>query len=364
MKNTAALGVVVSLLGAAFFAVSGPVAMSLYGIGWSPGAVVAARVGGAALVLLPFAAHALRGRWHLVVAHWRRVVVYGVVSIACAQAFFFSAVEYVQTSVVMLIGTTAPVMIVGWVWARSRFRPSSVTFVGIALAMLGLVFVLDPGAGSLSPIGVVLAFGAAVCIAWYSLDTADERIGVPAPAFLGLGVGVGGIVVAALNLLQVLPAQAPLGDVELLGASASWFLPVLLLVGCTVGSCVLSMLGLRLMGATMGSFVNLSQVPFAVAAGWLLLSESIGPAQLVGAAFALAGVVFVNWGEHRRARRVERLLREVSAMEVVAPATSPIRVVSRFDAPPTHPATAPMPIMRASANGPSVRRARRRARRP
>ena len=57
------IGLVLALVSAASFGLSGALARGLIDVGWSPGAVVLARIAIAALVVAPFAARALRGRW-------------------------------------------------------------------------------------------------------------------------------------------------------------------------------------------------------------------------------------------------------------------------------------------------------------
>ena len=63
IKRNLGLGLVTMLLSSAAFGTSGPFAKSLMQAGWSPGAVVLARITGAAILLMPFALWTLRGQW-------------------------------------------------------------------------------------------------------------------------------------------------------------------------------------------------------------------------------------------------------------------------------------------------------------
>ncbi|MET0713480.1 MAG: EamA/RhaT family transporter, partial [Mycetocola sp.] len=83
-----ATGIVVALLSALMFALSGPFAKSLMDSGWSPGAAVLVRVGGAALILLVPTLLAMRGRWRTLRGSSKVIAVYGVVAIAGAQVGF------------------------------------------------------------------------------------------------------------------------------------------------------------------------------------------------------------------------------------------------------------------------------------
>src|SRR5699024_6831062 len=132
------------LASAFFFAVSGPVAKALYEIGWTPGSVVLTRLTGAALILLVPTLIALRGRWGEVRRNWKPIAVYVVVSMAGVQAFFFLAVEHLSVAVAVLLEVMgAPLIVVFWLWARTRQRPSAVTGIGVVISLIGVVLVLD-----------------------------------------------------------------------------------------------------------------------------------------------------------------------------------------------------------------------------
>ncbi|MCT1550514.1 EamA family transporter [Brevibacterium casei] len=311
MSRTVILGFVLTLASAFFFAVSGPIAKTMYAVGWTPGAVVLIRLVGAALLLLVPSLIALRGRWAEVRSSWRTVLIYGLVSMAGVQGFYFVAVEHLTVAVALLLEMTAPMLIVFWIWARTRTRPATVTFIGVVISMIGLLLVLNLRGASISILGVVMALAAAVCLASYFLVSAKDTITVPPVALTGLGMGVGALVMGVVVLIGVMPWGATVHDVDFGGVQASWVLPMALIVLFTAGAYITGILGLRYIGATVGSFVNLIEVPFSVAVAWLLLAEMPAPIQLFGGVFILGGVVFIKWGESRLARRVRS--REVVA---------------------------------------------------
>ena len=311
MSRTVILGFVLTLASAFFFAVSGPIAKTMYAVGWTPGAVVLIRLVGAALLLLVPSLIALRGSWAEVRSSWRTVLIYGLVSMAGVQGFYFVAVEHLTVAVALLLEMTAPMLIVFWIWARTRTRPATVTFIGVVISMIGLLLVLNLRGASISILGVVMALAAAVCLASYFLVSAKDTITVPPVALTGLGMGVGALVMGVVVLIGVMPWGATVHDVDFGGVQASWVLPMALIVLFTAGAYITGILGLRYIGATVGSFVNLIEVPFSVAVAWLLLAEMPAPIQLFGGVFILGGVVFIKWGESRLARRVRS--REVVA---------------------------------------------------
>ena len=136
-------GLLPAVVSAAAFGLSGSLARSLLDLGWSPAAVVAARVGGAFLALLIPCLLLLRRIGLPSARQSGRMVAYGLIAVALAQLCYFSSVQYLSIGVALLLEYLAPVLLIGWHWARSRRRPAPRVFVGAGLALAGLVLVLD-----------------------------------------------------------------------------------------------------------------------------------------------------------------------------------------------------------------------------
>src|SRR6476659_7607711 len=107
-----------AIASAAAFGLAGSFARSLFDIGWSPAAVVAMRVGFSFLVLLVPSLLILRrtglpsGR-----QSWR-LLAYGITAVGGAQLCFVSAVQYLSVGVALLLEYTAPLLLIGYQWAR------------------------------------------------------------------------------------------------------------------------------------------------------------------------------------------------------------------------------------------------------
>ena len=163
-------------VGSAFaFGSSGPFAKSLMEAGWSPTAAVTARLAGGALLMAVFAT-IVRPHWFReALQHGKTVVAYGVIPIAGAQLCYFNAVAHLSVGVALLLEYTAPILVVGWLWATTRRRPSTMTLAGIASAIAGIMWVLGVfeadgvSVTHVNVIGVGWALAAAVCAACYFL---------------------------------------------------------------------------------------------------------------------------------------------------------------------------------------------------
>ncbi|MBY8873138.1 DMT family transporter [Micromonospora sp. PLK6-60] len=300
-RPAAGAGLLLALLSAVTFATSGTFARSLIDAGWSAEAIVVARVGIAAVVLLVPAALALRGRWHVLRRNLGAVTVFGLLGVATAQACFFNAVRYLPVGVALLLEYLGIILVVAWMWAMHGQRPRRLTVVGSVAALAGLAFVLDlTGAGRLDPVGVLWGLGAAVGLAGYFVlaGRVDEEL--PSVTMASGGMGVGAAVLAALGLLGVLPLEAEFGTVTFAGQRTSWLVPI---AGLSLVAAVVAYLAgiaaTRVLGSRLASFVGLTEVMFAVLIAWLFLAELPTAVQLLGGVLIVAGVALVRLDELR-----------------------------------------------------------------
>ncbi len=292
-------GLAFALVSAASFGMSGSLARGLLDTGWSAGAAVLVRVAIAALVVAPFGALALRGKWSLLRRNAGLLVTYGALAVAGAQFCFFSAVQYMQVGPALLIEYTAPAAVVVWLWLRHGQRPGPVTLAGAGLAALGLVLVLDVVSGaSLSVVGVLWALAAMVGAATYFVISADEDNGLPPLTLAAGGLVVGTVVLGLLGLVGVLPMHAATAPTTYVGREFAWWVPLVVLGLVTAAlSYTTGIAAGRRLGSRLASFVALLEVVAGVGFAWLLLGELPGPLQLVGGVLILAGVVGVKLGE-------------------------------------------------------------------
>lgn len=299
-----ALGLGLALASAAAFGTSGAFAKALLQGGWSPGAIVTLRISVAALVLLVPTVLALRGRWSTLRESAGLVVAYGLVAVAGCQLAYFSAVQHLSVGVALLLEYLAPVLLVGWLWARHRQAPRRLTLAGALLAVAGLLLVLDVlGGVRLSLVGVAWGLAAAVALVLYFL-LSGRRGNLPPIALAGGGLVVGAAGLGLAGLAGVLPMYAGSARVVVAGASLPWWAPVLeLAVLAGAFAYVAGIASVRLLGPKVASFVMLTEVLFAVLIAWGLLGELPTPVQLAGGSLIVAGVVAVRTDELRRARR-------------------------------------------------------------
>lgn len=288
-------GLAVGLASALAFSSSGPVVKPLIEAGWTLGAALLVRMSLAALILSPALVRAVRRRPGLLRRHWPLIVGFGLTGVAGCQIFYFAAMQRMPVAVALLVQYLAPVLLVLLAWVRTRRAPSRLVLMGSAVAIVGLVLVVDVAGARFDLLGTVFALGAAVCVGAYFL--LSERTGeeLPALALAAGGLIVGALLMAVLCMTGLLPFAAPHVPVALAGiqlpawVAIGWVGAVATTLGYALGVIAVPMLGSR-----VASFVGLSEVLFALLFAWLLLGEAPGPVQIIGGVVLIVGVVLVR----------------------------------------------------------------------
>lgn len=288
-------GMLLAVLSALAFSSSGPLVKPLLEGGWSLGAALFVRIGTAALVLSPFLIRAIVRERRFIRRHGVSLVAFGLMPVVGCQLFYFSAMQRMPVAVALLIQYLAPVMLVAWVWLRTRRRPSPIVLVGTAVAMTGLVLVVDIAGARFDLLGVLLALGAAVCTCVYFVMSERTDDSLPPLALAAGGMVVAALAIGVLLVTGILPFSAPEISANVVGlVLPAWV--VLLWVGGIATSLgyAFGVAAVPRTGARLASFIGLSEVLFALGFAWLLLAETPAPVQFVGGALILVGVVLVR----------------------------------------------------------------------
>lgn len=301
-------GLFLGLLASASFGTSGAFATPLMDAGWSPTAVVAARISVAALVLAVPTLVELRGRTGVLRRNIGSLVMYGLIPVAGCQVCYFQAVQRLSVGVALMLEYLGVVLLVFWQWARHGIVPRRLTVAGTVLAMIGLAVVLDLlGDQHLDPVGVLWGLAAAVSLAIYFVLSAKSDPELPAIAMSGVSMAIGAVLLGVIGLVGLVPMHANTADVTLAGTRTTWVLPVVgIAVIAAALAYVVSIAGSRLLGAKLSGFVGLTEVLFAVLFAWAMLGEQPAWNQALGGVLIVAGVALVKAEEFRRRVPSER----------------------------------------------------------
>ncbi len=317
------VGLIFAITSAFTFGMSGPLAKALMEAGWTPTAAVTARLAGGALAMAAFATYYRPGWVREALQHRTTVIAYGLIPIAGAQLCYYNAVSHLSVGVALLLEYTAPILVVGWLWATTRRRPAALTLAGAALAVAGIVLVLDVVSGAhINSTGVAWGLAAAICAACYfmmSEKASSDGTGLSPVTLAAAGLVVGAFAVAGLGASGVMPLRFAAADTIVAGLTAPWYVPVIALALIpTAIAYTLGIMGIARLQPRFASLVGLSEVLFAVLIAWVVLGESVSATQAVGGAVVLMGLALARHGD--RSDRVA----QANWPDVPPPAERPI----------------------------------------
>jgi drug/metabolite transporter (DMT)-like permease len=298
--RTSTVGLGLAVFSAATFGTSGSFASSLMASGWTPGAAVTVRITLAALFLTIPAVIQLRGKWSLLRRSLPTVLAFGLLAVGGAQLFYFNAVDHLSIAVALLLEYSGTVLVVGWVWLRHGQRPRRLTLAGAAVALSGLVLVLDlTGSQHVDVVGVLWGLAAATGLAGYFILSSRAEEPLPPLALSWAGLSVGAVVLAVMGVIGVVAMHANTHDADFNGHHTSWLVPVLGLsfIAATVAYAA-GIGAARRLGARLASFVGLAEVLFAVLFAWVLLGQRPTLLQGIGGLVVLAGITLIKADEH------------------------------------------------------------------
>ncbi|MFE0463335.1 DMT family transporter [Kitasatospora sp. NPDC058965] len=284
------LGLALALVSAFSFGGSGTAAKPLIEAGLSPLHVVWLRATGAALVLLPLA-------WkHRAIVRERPglLVGFGLLAVAGVQACYFAAISRIPVGVALLIEYLGPLLLLGYVRFVQCKPVSRGAAIGAAVAVTGLVCVVEAWHGlRFDALGVVFALAAACCqVGYFVLADAGSRGDRPADP---LGVSAYGLLIGAVALTAVTrPWEGRWsvlgGDVPLARHQVPALLPAAwMILVATVLAYLTGVVSVRHLSPPVAGVVANVEAVVATVLAWVLLGERLGTAQLVGGLLVLLG---------------------------------------------------------------------------
>jgi drug/metabolite transporter (DMT)-like permease len=222
----------------------------------------------------------------------RLLVLTGVVNMLANVAVFAAFASSAVAVVVIILYSYPAIVAVGanrlWGEPIDRARGIALLLASAGLVLVVLAPVMGGGDVQVAPLGIVLAAGAAILQAVYTLLAAR---GFPAiPSLLSATLLLVVVVIGNIGVTLLLGAGAqlaePIDDPSLWG----WVL-LAGVIGAAVPGVAL-MKGIRTVGPSRAAILMMLEPVVAVALAGLLLGEQPSPLQLVGGAMVVvAGVV-------------------------------------------------------------------------
>ena len=239
---------------------------------------------GAAFLRLAFAAIVLWAIWRPRLAGDLRLAGAFGVALGLMNWSFYEAIDRIPLAIAVTIEFAGP-LLVAVIGSR---RP--LDGVWIALAAAGIVVLVNPGGGSMDPVGVGFALAAGAC--WMAYIYLSKRTGAAFPGGSGLAIAmaVGALIVLPAGVIE---AGGALVEPDLLGSA----LVVALLSSVLPYSLELEALR-RLPEAVFGVLMSLDPAVAALV-GFVALGQDLGPRELVAIAMVVVASVGAATLSHR-----------------------------------------------------------------
>lgn len=219
------------------------------------------------------------------------VLVPAVFVFGAYPALLYVGETHVPGAVAAVVVSLSPVLTAGFGSALDLEDPISTTgFVGIALGILGVVVVVDPGPGALSGsiLGVALVLAGTACFALGSVLTRPLDAGLPKPTTQAWGM-LGGAF--ALHVASVARGESL--------ASATWTTDaVVALAYLALASGVVAFLVyfelLERVGATEITLVSYLEPIVAALVGWAVFGDVVDTTTALGFAVIFLGFALLK----------------------------------------------------------------------
>ena len=264
---------------------------------FGPIALVAVRVTGAALFLLPLLL--LRGQVGDLRRHWRAIFVVGITNSALPFLLFSYAALPFTAGLSAIFNAAAPLFgaLIAWLWLKDRLTPTRV--LGLVIGFAGVLWLawdkarFNPGGSGWA----VLACVAATLLYGLSASLAKRHLGGVAPLAVAAGSQLSAALALAIPAVLWWPATAP--------SNTAWLTAALLAVLCTGVAYVMYFRLIAHVGPANAIAVTFLVPAFAVLWGWVFLGERLTASMLFGCAVILLGTSLatglVKWPSARRA---------------------------------------------------------------
>ncbi|HEY1575094.1 MAG TPA: EamA family transporter [Pseudonocardiaceae bacterium] len=278
------------------FGTSGALAKAAMDAGLSPQQVAAIRICLGAVILLVGTAVFRPGALRVRRSDLPMLVAYGLIGVAGVQLLYFVTIGRLAIGVAMLLEYLSPVLVTLWVRFVRRTRLRREVWLGVGLAIVGLVLVAQVWDG-LSPdtVGLIAGLATAACSATYFL-LGERGVATGDP----VGITTWGLIIGAVAVTVVAPPWS-VSFTQLTAHTAFgpwrpqvWLLLLTLATVATVVAYLAGMAALRHLPSAVVSVLSLVEPMVATGLAWALLGQSLSLVQIGGGVVLLTGAVVVQ----------------------------------------------------------------------
>ncbi len=202
---------------------------------------------------------------------------------------FFSAVQYIPTSMAALLLYTFPVFVAILSYFVEKERLTKKTVIAMLITLVGLGLVLGLSFGGIQPVGVSLALAAALFYSVYIV--VGNRV------VKGVSSYVTSAYIALFATISTFFIALKDGGVDLTFAVQGWWALLGIVIFSTVVAISFFFRGLQLIGSTKASVLSTLEPVVTFGFSALLFGEAFSLLQLLGGCAVLVGAALIVSGK-------------------------------------------------------------------
>ncbi len=233
---------------------------------------------------------------------FKLIAMYGVLGVTMTQWLYFVAIHLLPVGVALVIEFTSPLMVALWVKFAWNHQVPRFTWVGLAIAIFGLLLVTQIWQGfTLNPIGLISGFGAAAALSLYFV-TGEKILHLDAPRD-SLSLTMWGFFFASAFWAIFKPWWSfPWQYVNSESNFNGLILPQHVLIAWMVifGTVIpfwLALSAMKFITSQQASATGMTEPIFASIIAWVVMSENLTTWQMIGGVITLTGIAV---GENAR----------------------------------------------------------------
>lgn len=244
-----------------------------------------------------------RAHLHLDRAHWKFMIIYGLV-VALFNSMWTFSVQYNGAAVATVMAFSSPAMtaLLSRIVHKETF--SSIKIISILLSIAGIIFVsgaYNIATWNLNPLGIIFGLLTGLMFAIYNLQgkaAADRHINSWTALLHSFAWATVFLFFFNIGNDLFISGKTPLADMLWLGDSISgWGILFFLGVVPTLGGFGLYTLSIRYLSPTTANLIATLEPAFTAIWAYLFLSEILTGAQLIGSLLVLVSVLLLRFSD-------------------------------------------------------------------
>lgn len=215
-------------------------------------------------------------------------VLFAAMCMAFYQPLFFSAVKITGIAIGTVVGIGSSPILAGMIeWFINRKKPVTAWWIATGIAILGaLLLFVDGSAISVKPLGIIMALGAGLSFAIYTISSKELVKTQPPEAVAAVVFSLSAVLLSPLLLIYDL-----IWITEINGIGTSLYIGVV----ATAVAYHLFVKGLAKVPASTAVTLSLGEPLTAAMLGAFLVGEALTITSWIGVSFIFAAILMISY---------------------------------------------------------------------